>query len=153
MSNSSGSPASNMDLPSKFRTLGFGLWALDLFIIAGCSVGPNYHRPQPFAGTNAIPAAFSEVGTNTAQWKPAEPAAHLSRGAWWQIFGDEELNRLENLATSGNQELAATVARFEQARALVNVARSDFFPHISAAPGYSRQRNSLHEHAINQTIN
>jgi multidrug efflux system outer membrane protein len=153
MSNSSGPTLGKMQPPSKFRSSDFGLWTLGLFIIAGCSVGPNYHRPSAFAGTNQIPAAFSEVGTNTAQWKTAEPAAHLSRGAWWQIFGDEELNRLENLATSGNQELAATVARFEQARALVNVARSDFFPHISAAPGYSRQRNSLHEHAINQTIN
>src|SRR5436190_601818 len=99
MSNSSGSLSRNMQAPSKFRTLDFSLWSLGLLVIAGCSVGPNYHRPPAFAGTNAIPAAFSEAGTNSAQWKTAEPAAHLSRGVWWQIFADEELNRLENLAT------------------------------------------------------
>src|SRR3954462_2954506 len=122
-------------------------------VIAGCSVGPDYRRPAAFAGTNAARAGFSEVGTNATQWKTAEPSAHLPKGAWWQIFADEELNRLENLATAGNQELAAAVARFQQARALVNVARADFFPHISAAPGYSRERNSLNEHAINRSIN
>ena len=87
-------------------------------VLTGCSVGPDYRRPPAFAGTNAVPVAFSEAGTNTAQWKTAEPSAHLPKGAWWQIFADEELNRLENLATAGNQELAAAVARFQQARAL-----------------------------------
>jgi multidrug efflux system outer membrane protein len=125
-------------------------FALALFL-AGCSVGPNYHRPAALASTNALPAQFAEVGSNT--WKTAEPAAHLPRGAWWQIFHDDELNRLESIATTNNQELAASLARYEQARALVNVARSDFYPHISLAPSYARERNSLNQHAISQTIN
>ncbi|HUR45375.1 MAG TPA: efflux transporter outer membrane subunit, partial [Candidatus Saccharimonadales bacterium] len=138
---------------SRLLTLGACLTCAGLLFLAGCSVGPDYHRPVAVAGTNAVPSAFGESGTNSTQWKAAEPAAHLPRGAWWQIFGDEELNRLETLATGGNQELAAAVARFEQARSLVSVARSDFFPHVSAAPGYTRHRNSLNEHAINQSIN
>ena len=113
--------------------------------LAGCSVGPNYHRP-PTLGTNAMPAAFSGAGaTNTGVWKPAQPSAHLPRGSWWEIFGDPELNRLEALATTNNQQLAASYANIQQARALVNVARSGYFPQLSTAPSYLRERTSANQ--------
>lgn len=116
--------------------------AFAVVLMAGCAVGPNYQRPSAI-GTNAMPVAFAgTTAPNLGEWKPAEPSAHLPRGAWWELFGDAELNRLEALATSGNQELAAALAHFEQARALVNVARADLFPQLSAAPSFSRQRTS-----------
>jgi outer membrane protein, multidrug efflux system len=116
--------------------------ALFVLFVAGCTVGPKYQRPHAL-GTNSMPTAFSEtIATNMGDWKPAEPSAHLPRGAWWDLFGDAELNRLEDLATNGNQDLAAAFAHFEQARALVNVARADLFPQISATPSATRQRTS-----------
>ena len=63
------------------------------------------------------------------------------------MFGDPELNRLEGLATTNNQQLAAAYANFQQARALVSVARADFFPQISANPSYTRQRISANQSA------
>jgi len=114
-------------------------------LLAGCAVGPNYHRPSAL-GTNAIPAAFSDSGpTNTAIWQPAQPAAHLPRGPWWEIFADPELNRLEALAAANNQQLAAAFANLQQARALVGVARADFFPQISATGEATRQRISSNQ--------
>jgi outer membrane protein, multidrug efflux system len=111
-------------------------------LLAGCAVGPNYHRPSAL-GTNAMPTAFAETTTtNLGQWKRAEPSAHLPRGAWWTLFGDAELNRLETLATECNQEITAALAHFEQARALVNVTRAGYFPQVSTTPSYSRQRTS-----------
>ncbi len=111
-------------------------------LLAGCAVGPNYHRP-PALGTNAVPPAFSgPIPTNAAIWKPAEPSAHLARGAWWDIFGDPELNRLETLANANNQQLAAAFANLQQARAMVGVARADFFPQLAATPDVIRQRTS-----------
>jgi outer membrane protein, multidrug efflux system len=105
-------------------------------------VGPDYQRPSAL-GTNGMPAAFAGVtATNLGEWKPAEPSAHLPRGAWWELFNDAELNRLETLATTNNQQLVAAWANFQQARALVNVARADFFPQISTDPAYTRQRTS-----------
>jgi NodT family efflux transporter outer membrane factor (OMF) lipoprotein len=90
-----------------------------------------------------MPAAFTGLtATNLGEWKPAEPSASLPRGAWWELFGDAELNRLETLATANNQQLAAAFANFQQARALVNVARADLFPQVSGAPSYNRQRTS-----------
>jgi len=110
-------------------------------LLAGCAVGPNYQQP-PALGTNAMPAAFSGASSTNGDWKPAQPSAHLPRGAWWEIFGDPELNRLETLATANNQQLAAAYANFQQARAQVNVARADFFPQVSTTPNYTRQRIS-----------
>jgi outer membrane protein, multidrug efflux system len=120
------------------------LIAAGLTAVAGCSVGPDYHRPAALP-SQPLPAAFNgvEPTTNLPAWKVTQPSAHLPRGAWWKIFDDAELNRLENLAATNNQDLAASAARFEQARALVGIARADFFPQLSAQPGVIRQRTSV----------
>ena len=56
---------------------------LGLLLAAGCKLGPDYHRPAAL-GTNAMPAVF--LGETNPEggpgWKPAEPSAHLPRGAW-----------------------------------------------------------------------
>ena len=81
-------------------------------LLAGCAVGPNYERPAAL-GTNAMPTAFAgATSTNAGVWKPAEPSAYLPRGAWWEVFEDMELRRLEELATANNQDLASALARF-----------------------------------------
>lgn len=111
-------------------------------LLAGCAVGPDHQRPLAF-GTNAMPAAFAgTIATNLGEWKLSTPSAHLPRGAWWGLFNDTELDRLETLASAHNQELALSLAHFEQARALVTVARADYFPQLSTAPGLNRQRTS-----------
>jgi multidrug efflux system outer membrane protein len=95
-----------------------------------------------------MPATFSgATSTNAGDWKPAQPSAHLPRGSWWEMFGDSELNRLEGLATTNNQQLAAALANFQQARALVGVSRADFFPQISADPTFNRQHISANQSA------
>jgi multidrug efflux system outer membrane protein len=133
------------------RPSGLGLRTLPLLtlllalLLAGCAVGPNYQRP-PALGTNAMPPAFSGAGsTNTGIWKPAQPSAHLPRGSWWELFGDPELNRLEASATTNNQQLAAAYANLQQARALVNVARAGYWPQLSTAPSYLRERASANQ--------
>ena len=115
-----------------------------LGLLAGCAIGPDYRLPAAI-GTNRMPAAFAGAAalTNMGNWKPAEPSAHLPRGVWWEIFGDSELNRLETAATEANQDLAVAFSRFEQARALMNVARADLFPQASATPNLTRQRTSV----------
>jgi multidrug efflux system outer membrane protein len=75
-------------------------------------------------------------------WTPAVPAANRPRGHWWTAFGDDQLDRLEDLAATRNQTLAASAAALEQARQLVAEARSQQFPQISATPSYVRQRTS-----------
>ena len=101
--------------------------------LVGCAVGPDYKRPAALP-SQPLPNKFGDdVSTNTNQgiWKIAEPSAQLPRGEWWQSFNDSELNRLENLALTNNQNLAATVARFEQSRALATGARANFYPQLT----------------------
>ncbi len=91
-----------------------------------------------------MPANYSgSLGTNAAGWKLAEPSAHLARGAWWSMFGDPDLDRLEQLSTANNQQLTAALARFDEARASFNIARADFFPQVALDPNYVRQRTSF----------
>ena len=122
------------------------LWlgAAALAWCGGCSVGPDYHRPEPLA-TEPMPAAFSGATsvTNGPVWTQAQPAAGVPRGEWWSVFDETELDRLESLASAQNQDLAAAMSRFEEARQQVKVARADFFPQISAGAAAVRQRTSV----------
>ena len=115
--------------------LDVGCWIFFVIsiLLAGCAVGPDYHRPAPLP-SQPVPKKFSEetsASTNQSIWKIAEPSAHLPRGEWWRGFNDPELNRLETLALTNNQNLVATVARFEQARALAAGARANYYPQIT----------------------
>src|SRR5689334_2994252 len=117
------------------------LFSLGLVLLSGCKVGPDYHRPAPLA-TKLLPAKFSESSTNTTEWKAAEPSAQLSRGSWWEIFSDTDLDQLERQASAHNQELAGALARLNEARANFGVARADLFPQVSLDPSYVRQQTS-----------
>ncbi len=110
------------------------LMAIALLMI-GCAVGPDYQRPE----VTTIPEAYT---CRAGEWKIATPKAHLPKGNWWEIFGDPELNRLEIDAATANQDLKAAAARFEQARAVADVARSGLFPRLGAAFQPVRQRDS-----------
>ena len=128
-----------------FRPAFIGLLSAAL---TGCAVGPDYHRPAPLPA-QPVAATFSSGGTNPVLWKLAEPSAAVPRGKWWRMFDDPELGRLETLALTNNQNLAAAVARLVQARELTAATRSEFFPQINAGgtPGgdFSRQRTSVNE--------
>jgi len=126
----------------RARRITLGHLALAATLLAGCKVGPDYVRPEPLPGA-VVPANFAEATpTNGVSWQAAQPAAHLPRGAWWKMFADTNLDRLEELAALGNQDLAVSAARFEQARAQVNVTRADYFPQAELDPSYVRQRSS-----------
>ena len=139
-----------VEVPSSPRAaLGPGMFLIacltGAIAISGCKVGPDYARPEPL-GTNATPAGFSGApATNETAWKPAEPSAHLPRGAWWDLFSDPELQRLEALSMAQNQQLAGALARLDEARAAFSLARADLFPQVSLNPSYVRQRTSANE--------
>lgn len=95
--------------------------------LGGCVVGPDYQRPD-----TPVPAA----------WKQAPTATASLPDAWWNLFGDDELDRHVTATLAANQDLAGALARFDQSRALLGVARADEFPDVSFAPAYSRGRTS-----------
>ena len=70
------------------------------------------------SGPCAAPAAFKELAGND-QWKMATPSDGVLKGKWWEIFGDPQLNQLEELVTINNQNVKQAEAQFRQARAPV----------------------------------
>jgi NodT family efflux transporter outer membrane factor (OMF) lipoprotein len=96
-------------------------------------VGPKYTKP-----TTQIPPAYKEL----ANWKPAEPSDHTSKGNWWDVFNDPQLNVLEQQLLAANQTLRAAQDSFLQARAAVRISRSAQYPTANASAAYSRNRLS-----------
>ena len=64
----------------------------------------------------------------------AQPSDATLRGKWWEIFGDPQLNALEEQVNVSNQNVAAAAASFLAARALVKQARAQYYPTVGGEP-------------------
>ena len=60
-----------------------------LMLLSGCMVGPNYKK-----SVTPAPPAYSDSG-HYGDWTAAVPADAADRGAWWTVYGDTELNDLD----------------------------------------------------------
>ncbi len=130
-------------------------WALATsaaFLLAGCTVGPNYHRPDaataPAWKENAPPPPNPPNGT----WKQAEPSDGVLRGAWWEMYGDPQLNALEAKVAVSNQTLRVAMEQYFSAREQVRVARSQYYPTLFAGPSAQRTRESLNQSNTNRAV-
>jgi NodT family efflux transporter outer membrane factor (OMF) lipoprotein len=81
--------------------------------------------------------ALKEMAGND-QWKMATPSDGLLKGKWWEIFGDPQLNRLEELVSVNNQNVKLAEAQFRQARALVAANHANYYPTIGSAPAITQ---------------
>ena len=110
---------------------------------AGCTVGPKYTRPA-----TPVAPAYSEQPPKSflesPGWKQAQPADTTLRTDWWQLFGNAELDGLEDQVNVSNQVLKAAEARFREARALIQLNRSNLYPTISTEPSITTNRLSVH---------
>jgi outer membrane protein TolC len=107
------------------------LWKIAVLaslLCSGCTIGPRYQRPVA-----QTPVALKEMAGND-QWKMATPSDGLLKGKWWEIFGDPELNRLEELVNVNNQNVKQAEAQFRQARALVLANHANYYPTIGSNP-------------------
>ena len=99
-------------------------------LLAGCAVGPNYHRPKV-----ATPAAFR--GTSATL-----DAASLADEKWFNLFKDEQLQGLIRTALQNNYDVREAAARVEAARAALGITRADQYPTIAASADITKQRSS-----------
>jgi len=104
-----------------------------LLSLTGCAVGPDYERPAA-----VVSDSFKETPQN---WKEAQPRDEIARGAWWEIFGDAQLNTLVEKIDVSNQTLAASEAQFRQATAAIGVARAPLFPSVDANLSINKSRS------------
>ncbi len=91
--------------------------------LAGCTLGPDYVRPQL-----PTPAQFRFVEG------PAE-AASIADAPWWEVFEDPALHDLINEAIAANLDLRSAVARVHAARARAGIARSFLYPEVGVGAG------------------
>ncbi len=117
------------------KSFRLGLSALVLLLGAGCMVGPDYSKPSV-----PMTAGYKE----DQGWKLARPLDQIPRGNWWEIFGDPQLNALEEQVSEANQNVKVAEARFRQARALIGFFRAGLFPLVTAgASALSVRRSTL----------
>lgn len=102
---------------------------LSALLLNACAIGPDYQRPD-----TTTPVAFKEA----AGWRQANPSDALARGAWWELYGDAQLNDLVQTLNRSNQTVAQSEAQFRQAQALVRSARGAFFPSADLSVGKTR---------------
>jgi multidrug efflux system outer membrane protein len=102
-----------------------GLLAIAAALMAGCTVGLNYVRPNV-----ATPQAF-----RAPEPLPASQAASLADLKWFEVFKDEQLQKLINTALAQNYDLRDAVARVNEARANLGIVHSNQLPQVSASGG------------------
>jgi multidrug efflux system outer membrane protein len=92
-------------------------------MLAGCTVGPNYKRPQI-----AVPESF-----RAPEPLPVSQGASLADLKWFEVFRDPQLDDLIKLALVQNYDLRDAVARVDEARANLGITRSNQYPQASAS--------------------
>ncbi len=110
-------------------------WAL-LPALAACTVGPDYHRPLAIG----VGLPFKEAPPG---WTVAQPEDGAAKGAWWTIYHDPLLDRLEAQVAVSNQNVKVFEAQFRLAKATVDIARSALFPTVNGVASTSRSLRSF----------
>ena len=108
--------------------------ALAAVLLAGCSLAPNYIRPEP-----PIPAGWPS-GPAYEERSDRDGGATVAELAWREFFSDERLRELIGLALENNRDLRESALNIERARAQYRIQRANLFPFLDAAGGYSKQR-------------
>ncbi len=91
-------------------------------LLAGCMVGPNYHRPAV-----QTPTVYRDLSENPQLQAQAASYADLP---WWQVFKDPKLQELIRLALKQNYDLQLATERIVAARAELAITRSNLFPQV-----------------------
>lgn len=127
-----------------------GAWILlpIVCLLAGCKpVGPNYNRPSyrtppVYKGTGASSVVVPPPNPVGGGWQTANPSDGMLRGKWWEIYGDPQLDRLEDRIATNNYQLRQALETYLAARDEVSAVRANLFPMLSAGPSISHQQLS-----------
>ena len=102
---------------------------MTILLMGGCTMVPRYQRP-------IAPVASSFADGPAAVTRPAA-AADLG---WRDVFSDQRLQRLIELALVNNLDLRVAILNVEQSRAQYRITRSALFPHVEGDGSYIRSQ-------------
>jgi outer membrane protein, multidrug efflux system len=108
-----------------------------LLLIGGCTVGPNYQKPDL-----AVPSKWQEAQQTGVETRSAE----LTR--WWTAFNDPLLNSLVERAVRSNLDLRQAEARIREARASRAGTAAGEWPTVDVSSSYKRIRSSENAFAV-----
>lgn len=106
-------------------------------LLAACTVGPDFQRPQAPSDTAYTGESLDHLGKPGAQQLVSgnNPSAD-----WWTGFGSADLDRTMQQALAGNRSLAAAQANLAQAQESLTVAAGTLYPQVSGNLGAGRQK-------------
>ena len=105
-------------------------------ILAGCTVGPNYHRPSV-----NVPQNFRGATAAAPSAEPAPQPVSFGEQSWTQVYPDQQLQQLIRTALQQNYDVRIAATRILQARALLGITRADQLPSVNAGASVGSQRN------------
>jgi NodT family efflux transporter outer membrane factor (OMF) lipoprotein len=109
--------------------------AIGITLLSGCELAPVYEPPQFI-----LPPSYQ----GSAPFGVANPDEALSpRGDWWTLFGDKQLNQLEDQLERANPTLQGAADAYAQARALAAEAQSALAPQVDASAGLAENKESV----------
>jgi multidrug efflux system outer membrane protein len=98
-------------------------------LLAGCMVGPKYHRPAV-----QTPTAYRDLEINAQVQAQTASYADLP---WWQVFQDPKLQELIRTALKQNYDLQIATERINSARAQLAITRSYLFPQVGTNANFA----------------
>ncbi len=122
-------------MPKPTATLARALPLLAL--LGGCTVGPNFHRPgwaSPVSWLTGEPKPVHPV--------PSVPVVAPVRVAWWSLFNDPILIRLENQVAADNLDVRTATIRLAESRDELGITGAARYPVFNANGSYERLKAS-----------
>jgi multidrug efflux system outer membrane protein len=98
-------------------------------LIAGCTVGPNYHKPAI-----QTPTAYRDLRESP---QAQEQAASYADLPWWQVFQDPQLQELIRTALKQNYDIQLATERINAARAQLGITRSYLYPQVQGEANFT----------------
>jgi multidrug efflux system outer membrane protein len=107
-------------------------------LFSSCMVGPNYKRPPI-----DVPPSYRAP----SQSQPVT-AESLGDQKWWDVFHDQELQKLIQTALQRNYNVQIAANRVLQGREQLTITRADEFPSISGGPAITGVRSPSIPHVF-----
>jgi NodT family efflux transporter outer membrane factor (OMF) lipoprotein len=111
-----------------------------LFLVSGCTVGPDYEEPE-----YELPDAWENAAAEDLADSTETPII-----AWWSAFGDTLLDGLIVQARTAGPDLASAVGRIREAAGYRRVAGGDRWPQVDGFGSWTRSEYS--ENGLGGTI-
>ena len=113
---------------------------------AACAVGPNYRAPPapqtPGFVPGSLPAATSAAPLTGGEAQRFVDGLDIP-GQWWTLFKSPQLNALIDQAFANNPTLESAQAALRQANETMAAERGAYYPSVTGAAQFERQRESL----------